>query len=138
MTVNIELKTGVNFYPGIEKQVVELVHGMGWQNRILYSSFNHCSVLKVREYDPDARIAFLYMEQLSHVADYALMNNVYAVNPSVLCTTLEDEMRMCREKNVKVNVWTVNTEEDMRRLKRAAVNSVITNYPDIAKRIMEE
>lgn len=136
MTVNIELKTGVNFYPGIEKQVVELVHGMGWQNRILYSSFNHCSVLKVREYDPDARIAFLYMEQLSHVADYALMNNVYAVNPSVLCTTLEDEMRMCREKNVDVNVWTVNSESDMRRLNEMGVNSLITNYPDIALKIV--
>ena len=138
MTINIELKTGVNFYSGIEKKVVELVHEMGWQNRILYSSFNHCSVLKVREYDPDAKIAFLYMEQLSHVAEYALMNKVYAVNPSVLCTTLQDEMRMCREKNVNVNVWTVNTEEDMRRLKAMGVNAVITNYPDRARRIMEE
>lgn len=114
------------------------MHEMGWQNRILYSSFNHCSVLKVREYDPDAKIAFLYMEQLSHVAEYALMNKVYAVNPSVLCTTLQDEMRMCREKNVNVNVWTVNTEEDMRRLKAMGVNAVITNYPDRARRIMEE
>lgn len=102
------------------------------------ASFNHCSVLKVREYDPDAKIAFLYMEQLSHVAEYALMNKVYAVNPSVLCTTLQDEMRMCREKNVNVNVWTVNTEEDMRRLKAMGVNAVITNYPDRARRIMEE
>lgn len=31
MTINIELKTGVNFYSGIEKKVVELVHEMGWQ-----------------------------------------------------------------------------------------------------------
>lgn len=45
---------------------------------------------------------------------------------------------MCREKNVNVNVWTVNTEEDMRRLKAMGVNAVITNYPDRARRIMEE
>lgn len=138
LTINIELKTGVNFYPGIEKKVVELVHEMGWQNRILYSSFNHCSVLKVKKYDPNAEIAFLYMEQLAHAADYAIMNQVYTVNPSVLCTTLKDEMRECREKNVSVNVWTVNQEEDMRRLKEMGVNAIITNYPDIAKRIVEE
>ncbi len=65
------------------------------------------------------------------------MNKVYAVNPSVLCTTLQDEMRMCREKNVN-ECLTVNTEEDMRRLKAMGVNAVITNYPDRARRIMEE
>ena len=138
MTVNIELKTGVIFYPGIEKKVVELVHCMGWQDRILYSSFNHCSVMKVREYDSEARIAFLYAEQLSQVADYAVMNGVYSLNPSVLCTTLEDEMRRCREKNIQINVWTVNDEENMRRLNRMGVNSLITNYPDIAKKIVNE
>lgn len=138
MTVNIELKTGVIFYPGIEKKVVELVHCMGWQGRILYSSFNHCSAMKVREYDSEARIAFLYAEQLSQVADYAVMNGVYSLNPSVLCTTLEDEMRRCREKNIQINVWTVNDEENMRRLNRMGVNSLITNYPDIAKKIVNE
>ena len=31
---------------------------------------------------------------------------------------------------IGVNVWTVNEEEDMRRMKKWGVNSIITNYPD--------
>ena len=72
------------------------------------------------------------------MADYAVMNGVYSLNPSVLCTTLEDEMRRCREKNIQINVWTVNDEENMRRLNRMGVNSLITNYPDVAKKIVSE
>lgn len=49
LTVNIELKTGVIYYKDIEKKTVALVHEMGYENRVLYSSFNHRSVLKVRE-----------------------------------------------------------------------------------------
>ena len=43
LTVNIELKTGVNFYEGIERKTVELVRETGFENRVLYSSFNHHS-----------------------------------------------------------------------------------------------
>ena len=64
LTVNIELKTGVIYYKDIEKKTVALVHEMGYENRVLYSSFNHRSVLKVREFDPDAKLAFLYSHQL--------------------------------------------------------------------------
>lgn len=137
LTVNIELKTGILFYEGIEEKTVALVHEMGYENRVLYSSFNHRSVLKVREYDSEAKLAFLYSHQLSNVADYALLNGVHAVNPSVLCTHMEDEMRQCQRKNVDVHVWTVNSEEEMHRLSRMGVNAIITNYPDVAKRICE-
>ena len=66
------------------------------------------------------------------------MNGVYSLNPSVLCTTLGDEMRRCREKNIQINVWTVNDEKNMRRLNCMGVNSLITNFPDIAKKIVNE
>ena len=138
LTVNIELKTGIYFYEGIEEKVVALVHEMGYEKRVLYSSFNHKSVLKVRQYCPDAQVAFLYSHELANVADYALLNDVYAVNPSVLCTCYEQEMAECLRKNVDINVWTVDWEAEMRRLVKLGVNSLITNYPDRARAVVEE
>ena len=138
LTVNIELKTGIYCYDGIEEKVVALVHEMGYDTRVLYSSFNHKSVLKVRQYCPDAKSAFLYAQKLANVADYAIMNDVYAVNPGVPCTYCEQEMEECLRKNVDINVWTVNEEEEMRRLVKLGVNSLITNYPDRARVIVEE
>ena len=44
MEVNIELKTGIYWYPGLEEKTVELVKAAGMENRVIYSSFNHYSV----------------------------------------------------------------------------------------------
>ena len=134
MSVNIELKTGINFYEGIEQKTVELVKRMGYADRVLYSSFNHHSVLKVRKYQADAKLAFLYSDGLVGVAEYAVKNQVYAVHPSVIGTLFETEMLACIDNNVKIHVWTVNDESDMRRLAKLGVDAIITNYPDLAKR----
>ena len=39
MKLNIELKTNVYAYPGIEEKIVELIYKKGLQENIVYSSF---------------------------------------------------------------------------------------------------
>ena len=41
LTVNIELKTGIVRYKGIEEAAVKLVKEMGMEDRVIYSSFHH-------------------------------------------------------------------------------------------------
>ena len=60
MTVNVEIKCDVVIYPGIWDKVISLEREMGMQGRIIYSSFNHYVLQKVRELDPDAEIGLLY------------------------------------------------------------------------------
>ena len=55
MAVNIELKTGLYWYPNIEEKTVALVHELGMQDRIIYSSFNHHSIAKLKEIDSCCR-----------------------------------------------------------------------------------
>ena len=65
MTLNIELKTGEVLYPGLEEKTVEMVHRFGLADRVLYSSFNHYSLVLVRKVDPQAKIGLLYSEPWS-------------------------------------------------------------------------
>ncbi len=51
LTVNIELKTGIVRYKGIEEAAVKLVKEMGMEDRVIYSSFHHPSLLKVKRLD---------------------------------------------------------------------------------------
>ena len=44
----------------------------------------------------------------------------------------------CRERNRQLHVWTINEEKHMRMLCEAGVDAMITNYPDIAKKIRDE
>ena len=64
MLVNIELKTSLIWYEGLEEKTVELVRAMGMEDRVIYSSFNHYSIEKVRQLDPEAETAYLYSDIL--------------------------------------------------------------------------
>lgn len=56
----IELKTDVCSYPGIEAALVRLVAQQSWTFRIVYSSFNHQTLVRIRELDPQAEVALLF------------------------------------------------------------------------------
>ena len=46
-------------------------------------------------------------------------------------------MELFHSRGMKVNVWTVNTEEDARKLIRLGVDCMIGNYPDRLVRAIE-
>lgn len=138
LIVNIELKTGINFYDGIEQAVVSLVEEMGMQDRVIYSSFNHESVMRVKKICPTAKTGFLYSNGIYNVADYANQHGVYALHPSVVNMQYERLVEECKEKRIKLHVWTVNHEDEMRALIDAEMDAIITNYPDVARRILQE
>ena len=60
LELNIELKTGIYWYPGLEEKTMELVKEAGMEDRVIYSSFNHYSVQKILELDSNAQCAYLY------------------------------------------------------------------------------
>ena len=44
----------------------------------------------------------------------------------------------CKEKNVKIHVWTVNDTEHIRQMINVGVDAVITNYPDRGVQVRDE
>ena len=74
MEVNIELKTGVYWYPEIEKKTIEIVKKAGMEERVIYSSFNHYSVQKILSMDTKAETAYLYTDVMLDVEKYAEKN----------------------------------------------------------------
>ena len=59
MRINIELKTSVYNYPGIEEKIVKLVDEMGVKEAIVYSSFYPESLFKIHEYEPSSKLGVL-------------------------------------------------------------------------------
>lgn len=135
MKVNIELKTGIFWYPCIEEKVVEIVKRTGMENRVIYSSFNHYSIQRIKELDPCADTAYLFSDVIMDVEMYARAHKVYALHPAVYHLKMSDFLTRYKEAGMKVRVWTVNDESDMEALIRAEVDALITNYPDKAIRV---
>lgn len=136
LTVNIELKTGVNFYPGIERAVVETVKQLGMEDRVIYSSFNHASVLKVKELSPGARTGLLYCDGTVDMPEYAKRLGVEALHPAVYNMRFPGFVKKCKALGIALHVWTANEPKQIQELLQYDVDAVITNYPDIAYEII--
>ena len=137
MIINIELKTGIFFYPGIEEKVVALVKQYGMEDRVIYSSFNHYSAKHIHDIDPGARTAFLYEDGPIDMPEYAHRHGVNAIHPALYNLQYENIMEDAAKYGLEVNVWTVNTEEYVRFCMMKGVHGIITNYPDMARKIAD-
>lgn len=138
LTVNIELKTSIFDYPGIEEDTVRMVRQMGYQDRVLYSSFNHYSMLRLKAADPSAKTAFLYMDTPIDVVSYAVKHGADAIHPALYNVRIPGVMEECRRAGIAVNVWTANTDAEFAACDAWGTDAVITNYPDRARAYFEK
>lgn len=137
MEVNIELKTGIFWYPGIEEKTIEIVREAGMEDRVIYSSFNHYSIRKIRELSPAAETAYLFSDVILDVERYAKETGTDGLHPAVYHMDMSDHMDRYKDSGLKVRIWTVNDQRDMERFIKEGFEAVITNYPDIALDVRE-
>lgn len=137
MLVNIELKTSLIWYEGLEEKTVELVRAMGMEGRVIYSSFNHYSIEKVQQLDPEAETAYLYSDIICDVEKYAAARGVKGLHPGLWNVQMGDFLRIYLDSGLAVRVWTVNERQDMEQLLTAGAD-VITNDPVLALQVRKE
>ncbi len=138
LSINIELKTGAFDYEGIEEKIVRMVHEEGMQDRVIYSSFNHYSVLKIREIDPQAKIAFLAMDGPIDFVNYAKSHGVDAIHPWFVNLRYPGLIEDAVKAGIEINVWTVNTRQEVAFAMQKGVHALITNDPDTTREYMQK
>lgn len=132
LVLNIELKTGVFFYPGLEEKVIALVEKYHMQNRVWYSSFNHYSVRKIRELRADAKTGILYTDGIYQPAVYANNMGVDAIHPYYNNLKYPALLDDCHKSGIEIHTWTVNCSKDIIMCYKKHIDAIITNYPDKA------
>ena len=137
IVTNIELKTGVNQYPGIEAKVLDLIREFKLEDRIIISSFNHHSVMRMKAMAPELVYGFLADTWILDAGAYTKSYDVPCYHPSVNMMTQEivDELKA---NGRVINVWTVNKEEQIRDLYKKGIDCVIGNFPDLTAKVLKE
>ncbi|MFI3214058.1 MAG: glycerophosphodiester phosphodiesterase [Eubacteriales bacterium] len=138
LEINVELKTSIFFYDGMEQMIIDLTEEFGMEDRIIYSSFNHLTIQKIRELRPQARTGLLYADGYLGMASYGEKMGVEALHPALFNLQYPNFLQECKEKGLKLHVWTVNEEEHMKMMVDMGIDAIITNYPDKAKRVVAE
>lgn len=134
---NIELKTGIFWYEGIEEKTLELIDEFGRRDSVLISSFNHYSILKIKELAPEIKVAFLEESRLIDPAGYLESHGVGYYHPMFPCMIQQEVLAALKAGGITVNVWTVD-EADHMAMVMNMVDGVITNYPDRFLRLRQD
>ncbi len=138
MVLNIELKTGIFFYEGIEEKVIELVERYGMQDRVWYSSYNHYSLKKIKSLRPEAKCGALYSNGIYQPAEYVKSLGMEAAHPAFVNLKYPDVITECRKRGLHIHTWPVNTIPDMQTCAGLDIDALITNYPDKARIFTEQ
>ena len=129
--LNLEIKNYEVFYNNIEEIVIGRIRAMGAADRVFLSSFNHISMKRCKEIDPGIRAGLLYGQPLIDMDDYAVRHGLDALHPRISCLRYSPDLAdKAHEQGLKIHVWTVNSQEDMRFCLEKKVDSIITNCPD--------
>ncbi|WP_019552570.1 glycerophosphodiester phosphodiesterase [Propionispira raffinosivorans] len=137
LTMNIELKTGLIYYPCLEEKTLELVRQFGLENRVLYSSFNHYSLKRIKEINPQAEIGLLCGEDFIDIPHYPANLQATAIHPPVSIAKKTGFIEKCHVAGLSVNVWTVDVKTDMKWMCEAGVDAIFTDCPDHARKIAD-
>ena len=126
---NIELKTGVFVYEGIEEVVYRLMKEYGLIDRCIVSSFNHESVLRMKQIDSAVVCGLLVDSWQIRPELYVRELGIECYHPSAYCVTPK-LVAALHNAGVRINPWFGSIQCDYRQLIGMGVDSLITDYPE--------
>ncbi len=138
--INVELTNYATPRDGLADKVCDLVKRFGLEKKVLFSSFLPSNLKRTRSLLPDTPRGLLALG--GWIGWWARsfgfnFGDYQALHPYLNDTTPQQIARVHRLKR-RLNVYTVNVAEDIRRLINWDVDGIITDDPILAKEIVSE
>ncbi len=127
--INIELKTDVFEYPGLEDDVIATVKSHDMMERVLFSSFDHEIVERIIKKAPNNEVGALFMKILINLDEYGKMIGTNALHVSLVAAKRQ-AVKKAVEAGNRLRVYTVNTTEDYDQMEELGISAVFTDYPE--------
>ncbi len=137
--LNVELKIDQMGDRGMEALVVQQATRFGFNHRVIYSSFHHQTLKRIKQLNPKASIAVLYDEKGLPEKPWEdlLEMGADAIHPHYT-TINHDWIEICHQHHIRVRPYTVNHIADMKQLLELGVHGIITDYPDRFHQILDK
>lgn len=132
MKLNIELKMNGHEKLLVEK-VLQLIDEKDFESDCIITSFDFAAIKKVRSLNKNLKVGYIFSK-------YPEDEDVFTADVDLLSVKykLVDEkfIRKAHANNKEVHIWTVNDPIMMQQLLDWGANSLITNYPDKLRAIL--
>ena len=126
LKLNIELKSDVFPYYGMDMEVLKLVEKYGMQHRTIISSFDHETLKRIAEVAPHIVTAPLFSNIVVEPWAYAKAIEADAIHISGYFMMRQTAMDALKQ-GAKVRVYTINEESHMDLLWNAQVSGFFTD-----------
>ena len=136
--INIELKSHDTSHDGLMIKVCELIKRHNNQSQILFSSFFPSTLKIAAQTLPEVPRGLLAMRGVLGLwtRSFGFMFGDYqALHPHISSVSREQVQRVHRLKR-RVHVWTVNTADEISRLKGWGVDGVFSDDPQVILRAL--
>ncbi|MDR1914113.1 MAG: glycerophosphodiester phosphodiesterase [Clostridiales bacterium] len=137
LIMNIELKTGIIFYNGIEEKAMSLVQKYDAVDQVVWSSFNHWSVKKIHELNAKAQTALLCGNGILVTGEQCEKVGALALHPEYSQLFFPGLVDDCHKRGIKVRPWTLNHPDEFNYANHLGVDAVITNRIDLAQSVLK-
>lgn len=118
--------------------IMEVVIRKKITKRVTIQSFDIRTLQYLHEHYPKVKTALLIDEKIdfeTNVADLGFMPTVYSPYSVLVGKGLVER---CHKAGVKIIPWTVNSIKDMKYLIGLGVDGMVTDYPNIYKKALED
>lgn len=127
--VNIELK-GLETAPKVVALIEEYISEKNWKyENFIISSFDWNMLTETSNLNPNIPIGVLTEENIDTALAFAEKIKAKAIHPDFQLLNAENVQQM-QEKGFLVLPWTVNSEEDIQKVKSYQVDGIISDNPD--------
>ncbi len=129
--LHVEIKRGSSLYPGIEERVVDLIQRRKAWSRTLVSSFDHQALYMARSLDERVRVGYLLGLTPMRTA-WRELSELKAESLNLSRRQADArKLRGCRQRGLKMLVYTVNTQRELAKLSKLGVDGVFSNFPEL-------
>lgn len=128
--LNIEIKSDIFEYEGIENLISEEINAVGLQERIIVSSFNHESIQRFHQLQPMIQTGVLFGSLIVQLESYVKSLPGDALHIPYY-HTFRGIIKEAISNGAIVRTFTVNDETIARQLQTAGVDAIFTDMPDI-------
>jgi len=127
--INIELK-GIGTAKPVNDVINHCISEKNWEiNDYLVSSFDWNMLEEFHSLNPKIRIGVLTEESIEEALAFAKKIKAFSIHPDYSLLSKEN-VALMQENGFEVFPWTVNSEEDIQKIKSFNVNGIISNFPD--------
>lgn len=137
LRVNIELKSDIFVYQGLEELVLREVKQQGMIDQVVISSFDHEVVARVAKLAPNVENAALFVNSILEIAKYQEQIPAKALHV-YLPSAVRRPVREAIEQGSIVRVYTVNEVEHAALIMNSGVDAIFTDEPEKMLRFLGE